>query len=334
MDNKGRGVILDFSAQKRRTFLVTGVVFVVLLIIPGLIGVAYYQADQSLTAQIYLQQQTLVNLATSALEIKINRLVEIGELVASSDQISKDAANGHWSDAANFARDMENDVAYDTFIDRIIFYDADGIQQSAYPELKGGLGTAATSTDWYRLLSSGGNFYVSGVSQRISVPRINVVSIITPIKTGGTINGFSVLQIPARNFLEFGTDLSLGTYGFAYIVDSKGNLVAHPQFSSQNGEVVNYSFVPAVKEIMAGKTGVMIVYNQNGTEKSIVGYEPLQRYRWGVVIQELYDEVFAPRDSILFSYLIEMITAFVFDLLFSYLVLRLLLAKAKKYQKP
>lgn len=320
----------EFSAQRRRAFLITGVVFVVILLVPGAVGMMYYQTDQNLTAQTYARQQTLINLAATAVRIKIDHLVGIAKAIASLDQISQSVASGRWDDAARSVSDFENNVAfYDPFIDRVIFYDARGIQRAAYPTLVGGIGTSATSSDWYRALNQGENSYVSGVAQRLSMPRINVVGVAVPIETGGAIRGFLVLQIPTNNFLEFGTDLSLGTYGFAYIVDGKGNLVANPHFSSQTGAVTDYSFVPAVKEIMAGKAGVMVANDPSEGEKSVISYEPLPQYRWGIVIQELYDEAFAARDSILFSYLWEIIAAIVIDLAFSYLIFRLLIARSK-----
>ena len=326
--------MLEFFVQKRHAFLITSVIFVVILLIPGVIGVMYYQTNQNLTAQTYIRQQTLINLATTAVKIKIDHLVGMAKSIASLDQISKDVAGGRWDEAARVMSNLENNVAfYDPFVDRVIFYDADGTQRAAYPTLVGGIGTSASSTDWYRSVSHGEDSYVSGVAQRLSMPRIKVVSVAVPIRTGGAVNGFLVLQIPTNNFLEFGTDLSLGTYGFAYIVDAKGNLVAHPRFSSQTGAVVDYSFVPAVKEVMAGNVGTMITYEPNQSERSVISYEPLQQYRWGVVIQELYDEAFAARDSILSSYLLEIIVALIIDLLFSCLILRLLVTRSK-YKKP
>jgi hypothetical protein len=327
--------MLKFFVRKRwHIFLITGVVFAVILLIPVMIGVTYYRTDRDLTAQVYNRQQTLINLAAAAVKIKIDHLVGIARSFASIDQISKDVANGRWNDAAQVASVSENSVDfYDPFIDRIIFYDVGGIQRAAYPELTGGIGSSATSSEWYRSLSQGGDSYVSNVAKRLSVPQINVVGIQVPIKTGLTANGFLVLQIPTNNFLEFGTYISLGTYGFTYIVDKKGDIVAHPQFSPQNGTVVDYSFVPAVKEEMAGNEGMMISNDANNSEKSIITYEPLPQYSWGIVMQELYSEAFASRDSILSFYLIEMIVAFIFDFLFSYLIFRLLLSRFQR-QKP
>jgi len=320
--------------QKRKAFLAAGVVFVALLLVPGAIGVIWYRTDQSITARTYLQQQTLVNLAASAVKVKIDHLVGIAESIASLDQISKSVANARWNDAAQSASNLQNNVTYyDPFIDRIIFYDTDGIQQAAYPTLVGGIGSSATSSAWYQALDQGGaNSYVSGVAKRLSMPQINVVSIAVPIKANGATKGFLILQIPTDNFLEFGTDLSIGTYGFTYIVDAKGNLVSHPQFSSQNGVVVSYSFMPAVKEILAGKTGGMVTNDPNGGGKSIVVYELLPQYQWGVVVQEPYAEVFAVRDDILFSYFIEIIIALVVDFMLSLLIYRLLVTRSE-YKK-
>jgi hypothetical protein len=73
----------------------------------------------------------------------------------------------------------------------------------------------------------------------------------------------------------------------------------------------------------------MVANDPSEGEKSVISYEPLPQYRWGIVIQELYDEAFAARDSILFSYLWEIIAAIVIDLAFSYLIFRLLIARSK-----
>ncbi len=313
------------STKKSKALWVAGIFFVVVLSVPVAIGVIYNQTNQNITNQVAARQQTLVNLTATAVKVKIDHLVGLAESIASVGSITQDVASNHWSDAARTVGDLQNNVAfYDPFVDRVIFYNVAGIQQAAYPTLVGGIGSSATSSSWYHVLSQGGGSYVSGVARRLSMPQINVVSVAVPIKSGGAIKGFLVLQIPTNNFLEFGTDLSLGTYGFSYIVDAKGSLVAHPQFSSQNGAVVDYSFMPAVKDVMAGVSGTIITYDPSESEKSVVMFEPLPQYGWGIVVQELYDEMFAARDSILFSYKIEMIIVFLIDILLSYLIYRLL----------
>ncbi|MGC9598869.1 MAG: cache domain-containing protein [Minisyncoccia bacterium] len=328
-------VVVSLSLTEQRAFWVAILVFVVLLSVPVAIGTLWYHTYENLTAQTLAEQQTITNLAASALEVKLNRLISVAEAMASSSQISGDVAAGRFADAALAVSDLGNEPEfYDTFIDRVTLYGPDGIQRAAYPMLVGGLGSSATSSDWYKTLRTGAGegFYVSNVVQRLSSPRINVVGIAVPVRNQGAISGFLVLQIPAHNFLEFGIDLSLGTYGFAYIVDTKGDLIAHPKFSSQTGEVVNYSFMPEVQAALAGNAGTRVDYDSDRAGKSIVAYEPLPQFHWGIVTQQPYGEAFAARDSMLPWFLAATLAAIVFDLLVSYLAFRLF-AGRRFYQK-
>lgn len=229
------------------------------------------------------QQQTLAGVAAAALKVKIDRLVGVASSIASSSQMVSDVSGGQWAAAAGVARDLQNNVNYyDPFIDRVIIYDASATQQSAYPALVGGLGTNASSSDWYKELIMGGNSsYVSGVTRRISLPQIQVIDIVTPVVSHDKIVGFVVLQIPTDNFLEFGGNLSLGTYGFAYVVDAKGHIVAHPKFFSNNSGIVDYSYVSQVQKVLAGKNGTDIVVDPGSGEKSLISYASVDEYGWG-----------------------------------------------------
>lgn len=315
--------------NNRRATIIAIAFFVVFSVIPiGLIG-AYRWVSDTFTNQVTTQQQTLSDIAALAINVKLDRLVNIASSLASSSQLESDAANGQWTAAAAVARDAENNVAfYDPFIDRIIVYDTNGVQQAAYPELTGGLGTQASVSGWYGALSGGTQAsYVSGVTKRISSPQIQVVNIAVPIIANKRAVGFLVLQIPTDNFLDFGGNLSLGTYGFAYIVDASGNLVANPKYlSDTNGAVVNYSFVPQVKKVLAGGNGTDIVLDQGSGEKSIITYQPVPGYGWGVVVQELYSEAFSGVSSALVDIMLLIVLAWMADvvlacILYQYIVL-------------
>ncbi len=137
----------SFSKRSKAwAIIITAVVFMVLMCIPAELAAAYQRTSGAMTAQVFEEQGTLVDLATQAVKIKLDGLVGIASSMASSSALVSDAANGRWADAADAARDMQNDVKYyDPFIDRIIIYDPQGIQQAAYPALTGGLGTSAAS---------------------------------------------------------------------------------------------------------------------------------------------------------------------------------------------
>ena len=87
--------------------------------------------------------------------------------------------------------------------------------------------------------------------------------------------GYLVLQIPAEHFLDFGYALSMGTYGFTYIVDQNGNLVAHPRYA--NTGVINIASIQPVPELIAGKSGTMIT--KDPVRKSKEFSRLLRRFR-------------------------------------------------------
>jgi hypothetical protein len=312
----------SFSGRKKKAAIITAIVFVLLLGLPIAFMGVYQGVADTFTNQIFAQQQTLSDIAALAIGVKLDKLVSIATSLASSSQLSADAAAGEWAPAAGVARDLENNVNYyDPFIDRLIVYDPSGVQRAAYPELTGGLNTKASPTGWYGVLASGTKqSYVSGVTKRISSPQIQVVNVAATILSNKKIVGFLVLQIPTENFLDFGGSLSLGTYGFAYVVDSAGNLVAHPKFLSDSTGVTNYSFVPQVQKALAGKSGTDIVSDRITGEKGIVTYESVPGYGWGIITQELYSEAFSTESAILFDTLLSIIAFFVLDILICYIL--------------
>jgi hypothetical protein len=312
--------------SKKRAIIITVIVFVVLMCIPVALTKMYQQTSDAITAQVTTEQTTLVDLTTQAVKIKLDNLVGIASSMASSSALSSDVAHGQWTNAADAARDMQNNVKYyDPFIDRIIIYDSQGTQQAAYPALVGGLGTSAVSSSWYKALSSGSvASYVTNVTLRTSMPQIQVVSIVVPVKTnGGVITGFLVLQIPTDNFLQFGENISLGTYGFAYIVDPVGNLVADPKYSSESGTAINYSFDSAVKNVIKGERGTEVVNEGTGV-KGLVAYGQVPGYGWGVIGQELYQEAFAGTANILSDIVLLIVVATLFNILLAYMLFRIL----------
>lgn len=321
------------NPSRKRAFFIATVVFIVLLIIPVMIGATYYKTSESLTSQVFDQQKTLSAIGAYAIKVKLDQLVSIAVATASSTELSSDMANGQWDQASGVARDLQNNVAYyDPFIDRVIIFDDNGMQQAAYPQLTGGIGTSAVSSSWYNALNEGASSSVSGVIKRLSTPQIQVISIAVPVHQNGTLVGFIVLQVPTDNFLEFGQTISLGTYGFAYIVDGSGNIVAHPRYSSDdNSTVVNLSSSPIVQAVDAGESGVVITDDQG--EESVMSYAPVPNYGWGLITQEPYTEAFSIRNSILQSIMGEIALMLGIDIAISYAIFSIIASRRPKKSK-
>jgi hypothetical protein len=312
------------NPKKKKALVISAIVFVVLFVVPGFLFGMYSRLYATLTNQVLTQQQTLADISAKAVKVKVDRLVNIAFSLASSTQLVADAKGGRWTSAIDVARDLENNVDfYDPFIDRTIIYEVSGTQEAAYPALTGGIGTNASGSSWYGALIGGNaNSYVSSVTVRLSLPRVQVINIAVPIKSGQSIIGFVVLQIPTNSFPEYAASVSLGEYGFAYIVDAKGNVITHPKVFSDNSEVINYSSVLQVQKVMAGQSGTDIVVDKGTGEKSVVTYEPVEKYGWGIIMQELYSEAFSTSPEILFGILFLAFCAIAIDFLIAYAVFR------------
>jgi hypothetical protein len=270
----------------------TIIVFLIFLIIPFCAGFMYYNIGAALKQQISSQLENEESVAASAIQVKLNHLVEVASSLAESPQVTADVASGNWNAAASAARDAQNNISYyDPYIDRVVFFDKNGIEQSAYPTLAGGIGINASNADWFTTVMQNGAATISSVTKRHATPSLNVVYVAAPVQRGGVVMGVLALQIPTDNFLDFGYALSMGTYGFTYIVDQKGNVVAHPRYSTT--DVANLASTTPVKNILAGESGAMTTHDPVGNQNNFLVYEPVPKYNWGIVIQEPSNEVFA-----------------------------------------
>jgi prepilin-type N-terminal cleavage/methylation domain-containing protein len=312
-----------FSPDQRslsEKIIVATIVFVVFLIVPFCVGLFYYNASAALKQQISSQLESEESLAVSAIQVKLNRLTGIASSLAGSSQVVAAATAGKWDNAASAVRDAENNVSfYDPYIDRFVFFDQNGTEQAAYPVLTGGIGANASTSDWFKTAIQG-NPVVSSVVKRSATPVLNVINVAAPIFNGNTILGVLSIQVPANNFLDFGYALSTGTYGFTYVVDQKGNVVAHPKYPEVG--ITNLASSAPVKEILAGQSGTMVTTDPSDGENNFLVYSTIPKYNWGIVIQEPYNEVFSAYNSMMYNMECAVLLLLAIDLLLSYLIFR------------
>jgi Cache domain len=324
------------SSQGKRTsrtaLWIAGVVFIILLIIPSLFGVFFYNNAETLSANAISNRKTIVGITATAVGVKLDHLVAIDTSMMADPQVVQDIDQNNWNGAADVLRDLQNNVNfYDSYIDRIVLLTATGTETAAYPELTGGIGDNFASSSWYQALStSGASSIVSVVTKRTSLPQLNVVNVVVPILSGNTLVGYGALQIPIVNFLEFGSDASLGTFGFMFIVDNQGNIVAHPRYSSENQSIVNVSRVPVVEQVLAGNSGMQSVFSPVDDETVVSTYAPVPHYGWGVIAEEPSNEIFSGSDSIFFAMELMVGIFLVIDFGIAYLLFRFLSRRHEK----
>jgi len=86
------------------------------------------------------------------------------------------------------------------------------------------------------------------------------------------------------------TTKKIGETGFAFLLDEQGNVIAHPKIDLSKSRQ-DFSKHPAFLAA-GGKASGSFVYSEDG--KKIIAYTEKTNMGWNLVIQQDYDEAFAP----------------------------------------
>ncbi|QZY54802.1 methyl-accepting chemotaxis protein [Crassaminicella profunda] len=126
-----------------------------------------------------------------------------------------------------------------------------------------------------------------------------IIPVATPIKNNGKIIGALVAIRDGDNLSQLIEDITIGTSGFAYVIDDKGTIIGH-----KNRDLVKeqYNLLQAVKsdekhKVLATLTEQMID-GQSGTGKyyfqgqdKIMGYAPIEGTVWAVGVTSYVSEM-------------------------------------------
>ncbi len=86
------------------------------------------------------------------------------------------------------------------------------------------------------------------------------------------------------------TNTGIGAHGVAYLVNSQGTIVAHPD-PTQIGQ--NLAGHPGIMDVIRGESGATLHRDTRGVE-DVIGYAPITPTGWGLVIEEPWEDVVAP----------------------------------------
>ncbi len=107
------------------------------------------------------------------------------------------------------------------------------------------------------------------------------VVVVIPTGSGALASAFTLPPL---------VNVGVGAHGVAYLVDSDGTIIAHPD-ATRLGE--NLSQHEGIAEVIKGESGGAFHRDTNGVEQ-VVGYAPITPTRWGLIIEEPWEEVVAP----------------------------------------
>ncbi|MCY6371294.1 Cache 3/Cache 2 fusion domain-containing protein [Clostridium ganghwense] len=117
-------------------------------------------------------------------------------------------------------------------------------------------------------------------------------------ENGKVIGALALGYTQLNNFLEKTlSDIKIGETGYIYIMNSKGDLLLHPNIKGQS--IKNFDFS---KEIIKNKNG-KIEYKFNGVYK-LAAYRYFEPYDWYIVTTANYDDLKSSSKTILYTILL------------------------------
>ena len=168
-------------------------------------------------------------------------------------------------------------------------YDLDGTMRGIYPPQPALLNHNFEFRNWYKGIASQWKPYVSEVYQTAVPPYQLVTAIVVPVtddagKPIGILMAPFALDTLSRKLL----DTKLGGGWAISLVDQSGHLSARPNIDSFLPAADLSGYEP-VRQTRAGQAGNG-TFARDGTT-FFVGYEPLPRYGWGVLVEQSSDAI-------------------------------------------
>jgi PAS domain S-box-containing protein len=303
-----------------------GYALILLLVSAAIVVMAVYSyraIDRELTESALSRRASVSYLASAVLSEKFDRLVDIGISLATRVRFRELVETGHWADASKILSRVPADFP---IIDRITLIDLRGTLLADVPETPV-RGQNFAYRDYYQAVMRNGQPYISQAYRRVAPPQVNVFAVAVPIKSSkGEALGILVMHVRLDQFFEWTRGIDAGSGGLVYVVDRRGMLASHPRFSPQ-GDLIDFSGVPVVKRVLQGNRGVDVEFNPIEKEDRVVAYEPIEKYGWGVVIEQPTAVAFATKNAQLRRVLTAYGLVVTFLVLVAYLASRMVIQR-------
>jgi len=102
-------------------------------------------------------------------------------------------------------------------------------------------------------------------------------------------------------------NLGFGEHGVAYLVDARGIIIAHPDPRRIGNDRSPHQ---GIVQVMQGEAGATFHHSDNGAEL-VVGYAPITPTRWGLIVEEPWEEIVAPlfQYAVLLPWMLALVAA-------------------------
>ncbi|WP_165452578.1 sensor domain-containing diguanylate cyclase [Paenibacillus thalictri] len=267
MRNKKKGFTLTFLSS----LLVTLSVILTL-------GISIFVGTHGIKDALIANTLTMNRINAEKLAVTTNDLFNSmkNSLAVTADLLERDWGRGDIQKQLDLFRSVNQNF------NSIYFVDPQGIMRQSSPrnELQGtkltSSGSAEAIMEKKPLVSDP---YIGGTSKplvQVSQPLFNREGVYL-----GYIGGSIMLQ--EKNIFQtiLGSYPDIQTGSYIFVVNSKGQLIYHPNASRIGDDVTSN---PSVDEVLHEKSGQQRVVNTRGVDM-LAGYAPVPVTRWGVIVQ-------------------------------------------------
>jgi len=306
-----------FKSKWRRVFYASAYILLCFPII-ALSVFSYRQAYNDLTNLTLSNRQAIAYLAANNLQENFDHLTALGLSFATRVRFREVIAEGNLAEAIKLLEPIPTDFPD---VERLFITDLSGTELADTPHLPGAVGKNFSDRDWYQGVSREWKPYVSEIYKRAAEPRLNVVAVAVPILDNNQEPmAILVVQVRIDAITDWSKQTDVGTGGFVYFVDKKGQVASHFKASSE-GEILDFSSVEIVQKVLKGQSGVEVNFNPVDQEERLAAYEPVIDYGWGAIATQPTLNAFSERTktlrvvTVVFGFIIFLNFAFVWFLL-------------------
>lgn len=273
---------LKFTSQHRsillRLFLgISSIVVVMMILMAASIGfeakTIVHQKTQNLLAQATTSSVEAVNARVDSIISSLHTYT----MIAKHNTITNGQAFEIFTDMVNQNQDI-SEIQFATNEGRYITYPGSPTDSNYDPR----------NTDWYKGAIQSKGAYITDVF-RYSKTEFPKIAISLPVLTEDEeIKGVVVAFVSVPKLSEFIKTIHVGETGYVFVVDQKGNLIAHPnqQYALSNPSLTDLDIV---KEVVAGHSGIGQMVHENTSYTSTYVYN--SKLRWGFLVAQADSEV-------------------------------------------
>jgi signal transduction histidine kinase len=180
---------------------------------------------------------------------------------------------------------------------------------------------------WLRGNNSRERPYVSRALQNsdyVGAPILNetgepVVYVGVPVTDqNGTLLGAMVGEIDTDNLARAFFETLVKNQQYSYMVNGRGNIIIHSNRSYMKS-MMDYSPVPAVRDVIKGNEGVAELYNPIEHEQRLAAYAPVKGVGWGIVVSVPVDVVYQPIYRATYALVAAMLALMIITVIIAYL---------------